>query len=60
MWEHSRRVTKILFDKPTVGPCSMHGIDNHVCKMYTASEDRSLRVWDLKRFVPLKNVQTNM
>lgn len=40
MWEHSRRITQVLMEFPAIGLCEMHGIDDHVCLMYTASEDR--------------------
>lgn len=40
MWEHSRRITQVLMEFPSDGLCEMHGIDDHVCLMYTASEDR--------------------
>lgn len=42
MWEHSRRITQVLMEFPVSGLCEMHGIDDHVCLMYTASEDRYL------------------
>jgi len=40
MWEHSRSIAHVLPGLPSVGICPLHGIDNHICTMYTASEDR--------------------
>ena len=31
---------------PTPGTCSMHGVVNHVCLLYTASDDRDVLIWD--------------
>lgn len=40
MWDHTKTITQLLPALPSVGICEMHGIDSHVCSMYTASEDR--------------------
>ena len=40
MWEHSRAVAHVVCGLRSEGICAMHGIDNHVCTIYTASEDR--------------------
>ncbi len=40
MWEHTRSISDLITSLPTIGICPMHGIENHVCCMYTASEDR--------------------
>lgn len=40
MWEHSRSISHVLPGLRSVGICPLHGIDNHICTMYTASEDR--------------------
>lgn len=72
MWEHSRRVTAIVFGEKSVGNCATHGIADHICTMYTASEDRcakryygykscrSIRVWDLEKYIPIKNIPSKM
>jgi hypothetical protein len=59
MWEHSRRITQILMEFPASGLCEMHGIDEHICLMYTASEDRTIRVWDMKTMEAVKCVTNN-
>ena len=41
MWEHSRSISHVMAGLPTLGICAMHGIDRHICTLYTASEDRS-------------------
>ncbi|GMI09685.1 hypothetical protein TrLO_g5294 [Triparma laevis f. longispina] len=46
MWEHSGWVNDICPSHATPGTCSMHGVINHVCLLYTASDDRSILVWD--------------
>jgi len=47
MWDHSRSITHVLCDLPAEGPCEMHGISGHVCKFYSSSEDRTLKVWNI-------------
>ena len=46
MWEHSAWVNHIMHSLPTPGTCSMHGVLNHICLLYTSSDDRSVLVWD--------------
>ncbi|GMH65774.1 hypothetical protein TrRE_jg620, partial [Triparma retinervis] len=46
MWEHSGWINDICCSAPTPGTCSMHGVVNHVCLLYTASDDRCVYVWD--------------
>jgi WD40 repeat protein len=46
MWEHSGWINDICCSAPTPGTCSMHGVVNHVCLLYTASDDRCIYVWD--------------
>lgn len=40
MWDHSRSISHVLPGLRSVGICAMHGMNNHICSMYTASEDR--------------------
>jgi WD40 repeat protein len=54
LWDHTRSVTKIMWNLPTIGMCSMHGIIDHVCTMFTCSEDRSIRVWNTTTYECLK------
>ena len=56
VWEHSRTIRQIIFSLPSVGPCQIHGIDNHVCVFYTASEDRSIKAYNLLSFKPVASV----
>jgi hypothetical protein len=46
MWEHSGWVNQICPSAQTPGTCHMHGVVNHVCLLYTASDDRQILVWD--------------
>ena len=60
MWEHSRRITEILFEKRSVGNCELHGIEDHVCRMYTVSEDRMIVVWDTNKHCPVKSIKPRL
>jgi WD40 repeat protein len=60
MWEHSKRVTSVIFGERSVGNCDLHGIENHICRMFTASEDRLIRVWDMEIHLPVKTIRTKM
>jgi hypothetical protein len=40
MWEHSRSIAHVITGLRSPGICAMHGIDKHICTLYTASEDR--------------------
>ena len=46
MWEHSGWVNHLVPSLPTPGTCSMHGVLNHVCLLYSSSDDRQVLVWD--------------
>lgn len=48
-WDHSRKVNTVMFGLPSEGPCLLHGILNHVCFMYTCSEDRYVKVWSMDK-----------
>jgi WD40 repeat protein len=48
-WDHSRKVNTVAFSLPSEGPCQLHGIMNHVCFMYSSSEDRYIKVWSMER-----------
>jgi hypothetical protein len=48
-WDHSRKVNTVLFGLPSDGPCRLHGIMNHICFMYTSSEDRYVKVWSMEK-----------
>ena len=41
LWDHSRAVTTMLMGLPSPGPCVFHGVENHVCWMFTSSEGAS-------------------
>lgn len=58
LWQHSRRVTKLLWTHPSHGLCEMHSILDHVCVMYSCSEDRSLRVWSTTNYECIKEVDS--
>lgn len=55
LWEHSRAVNHLITGLPSVGICEMHGIEGHICTMYTASEDRTIKLWN---FVKLKAIRS--
>lgn len=57
-WEHSRSITEVLFGSPSNGHCEMHGLLNHVCVMYSCSEDRAIRVWNMSDFECIQTVDT--
>jgi len=46
MWEHSGWVNDLNCSHPTPATCSMHGIVNHTCLIYSSSDDRQVFVWD--------------
>ena len=46
MWEHSAWINHFIPSLPTPGTCSMHGVVNHVCLLYSSSDDRQVFVWD--------------
>lgn len=56
MWEHTRTIKELMFALPSHGPCAMHGIDAHICAMYTASEDRTIRMWNMNKFICMKAI----
>ncbi|CAM9243185.1 unnamed protein product [Ectocarpus sp. 6 AP-2014] len=47
MWEHNGYITDVAFTAPSVGFCKAHGAPQHSCYMYSVSDDRYLKVWDL-------------
>jgi WD40 repeat protein len=49
MWDHTRAITDLVTSLPSDGVCPMHGIENHICTMYTASDDRTIRMWNFAR-----------
>jgi hypothetical protein len=56
MWDHSKGITDMLASLPTVGPCPQHGVAGHTCFLYTASEDRSIRVWNIDTYRPYRAI----
>lgn len=59
MWEHSKSVNDLFFSLPSVGPCVHHGISNHVCWFFTASEDRSVKVWNLSKLHCMRSISAD-
>lgn len=49
LWDHTRTITDLSASIPTDGPCELHGITGHVCFMYSASEDRTIKMWSTQR-----------
>ena len=56
MWDHSKGITDMLPSLPSVGPCPQHGVAGHTCFLYTASEDRSIRVWNIDTYRPYRAI----
>lgn len=56
MWDHTRSIMDILPSLPSEGVCPMHGIDNHICALYSASQDRSIKIWNLSKNSLLRTV----
>jgi WD40 repeat protein len=48
-WDHSKKVTTVMFALASDGPCRLHGIIGHICYLYTCSEDRYVKVWSLEK-----------
>ena len=48
-WDHSKQVNAVMFALASEGPCRMHGIIGHICYLYTISEDRYIKVWNLEK-----------
>ncbi|CAM9883435.1 unnamed protein product [Discosporangium mesarthrocarpum] len=45
--EHNTWITGVVFSVPSLGMCRTHGIPKHACFMYSVSDDRLLKVWDM-------------
>ena len=48
-WDHSKKVTTVMFSLASEGPCRLHGIIGHICYLFTCSEDRHVKVWGLEK-----------
>ena len=57
VWEHSRYIRGMLMAEPSEGYCRAHGIENHVCEFYTASEDRRIIMWDQQSSNPIRSIE---
>ena len=58
MWDHTRTITQLLPGLPSIGICPMHGITDHICDMYTSSEDRTVKHWNISKYVALRSVSS--
>ena len=56
LWEHSRAVKHLITGLPSVGICEMHGMENHICTMYTASEDRTIKLWNMTKLKAIRSI----
>lgn len=59
LWEHTRTVIDLMPSLPSHGPCDLHGIDNHMCFMYSSSEDRAIRMWNVQKNKCEKHITSN-
>eukprot|EP01041_Mallomonas_annulata_P004093 gene4093-8140_t len=46
VWEHHGSIKRMVLSTSIAGVCDKHGMENHSCLLYTASEDRRIGVWD--------------
>jgi hypothetical protein len=59
MWNHSRSVKRVVFELPAVHACERHGIQHHVCDFYTCSEDRTIKMWDMVKYVHTQSISSD-
>ncbi len=59
MWDHTRSITDLMPSIPSIGPCLAHSIENHVCYLYTSSEDRTTKMWNTSRLQLVRTVLSN-
>jgi WD40 repeat protein len=59
MWDHTRAITCLMGALPSRGICAMHGIENHVCTMFTSSEDRTVKQYNLSQYVAVRGIYSN-
>jgi len=58
LWNHFRAIKRMDFEIPSEGFCQVHGIMNHICVLYTTSEDRTIKLWDTSTFDCLATIQS--
>jgi hypothetical protein len=58
MWDHTKPIMDLITSLPSHGACVMHGIENHVCCMYTASSDRTVNKTNLARMQAIRTIQS--
>jgi len=58
LWNHFRSIKRMDFEIPSDGFCQVHGIMNHICILYTTSEDRTIKLWDTSTFDCLATIQS--
>jgi hypothetical protein len=46
LWEHNNYINDMTFSIPSQDYCSAHTTANHLCQLYTVSDDRQLKVQD--------------
>jgi WD40 repeat protein len=59
MWDHTRAISDGLFCLPCEGTCEPHSIVNHVCYLYTSSEDRSTKIWNTAKYFMTRSIHSN-
>jgi WD40 repeat protein len=50
LWGHTKGVKEVICALPSEDICETHGIFQHVCHLYTISDDRTIRRWDCNNF----------
>jgi len=58
MWDHTKAITDTMTSLPSQGICAMHGIEHHVCVLYTASADRSIKKCNFAKMQSIRTVQS--
>lgn len=59
MWEHTKTISDLMASIPSTGACVNHGIEGHICYLYTSSEDRSAKMWNANKLTLVRSVSSD-